>query len=93
MERLLSDPQFFATREKGPKGAFFFPTKKFSKTGIDKKLLELYNVRVKRNPTGTHLSAFPQGSINRITDNDGKINPTKKALRKKCLIKWWGCGA
>ena len=86
---LILDPAKFAVREKGPKGAFFFPTKKFSKTGIDKKLLELYNVRVKRNPATAHLSTYGQGSINRITDNDGKINPTKKALRKKCLIKWW----
>ena len=30
----------FAVREKGPKGAFFVPTKKFSKTGIDKKIAQ-----------------------------------------------------
>ena len=42
--------------------------------GQDKNLLDLYNVHVKRNPAGMHLSTFPQGfSKNSITDKNGKI--------------------
>lgn len=35
---LILDPANLAVREKGPKEAFFVPTKKFSKTDIDKKI-------------------------------------------------------
>ena len=38
---MISDPHFFRIREKGPEGAFFFPTKKFSKMGIDKKIIQI----------------------------------------------------
>ena len=42
--------------------------------GQDKNLLDLYNVHIKRNPAGMHLSTFPQGfSKDSITDKNGKI--------------------
>lgn len=35
---MILDPAILPIREKGQLVAFFFPIKKFSKTGIDKKI-------------------------------------------------------
>lgn len=59
--------------------------------GQDKNLLDLYNVRVKRNPTAAHLSTLPQGSsTDRITNNEefvkaqesGKTNNPSELLQE-----------
>ena len=59
--------------------------------GQDKNLLDLYNVRVKRNPTAAHLSTLPQGSsTNRITNKEdvvkaqesGKTNNPSELLQE-----------
>ena len=38
--RIVPDPAIFPIREKGQLVAFFFPSKKFSNTGIDKKIIQ-----------------------------------------------------
>lgn len=59
--------------------------------GQDKNLLDLYNVRVKRNPTAAHLSTLPQGSsTDRITNKEdvvkaqesGKTNNPSELLQE-----------
>ncbi len=48
--------------------------------GQDKNLLDLYNVRVKRNPTAAHLSTLPQGSsTDRITNNEAFVKAQESA--------------
>ena len=65
---LVSDPPIFPIREKGQLVAFFFPTKKFSKTGIGKKIIQIptrdpFSTQQKRHFVRSALSnGGPEGT-------------------------------